>query len=177
MNEEKKEILIGVSGSIAAYRACELVRSLTKQEYSVRVVMTMNATHFVGKITFEALTGKSVLLDGFAEGMAHIYAKNLAKVFAVVPASADVIGKFANGIADDLLTTTYLASTCPVLIAPAMNPGMYSHPSVQRNLNRLKEDGVKIIDPANGVVVCGDEGQGKLADITQIEKEIIKLIH
>jgi phosphopantothenoylcysteine synthetase/decarboxylase len=168
-----KEIIIGVSGSIAAYKACELVRNLTKQNYPVRVIMTEHATKFVGKVTFEALTGQPVLVDGFEDGMAHIYTKNIAGVFAIVPASANIIGKMANGIADDLLSTTYLAMTCPVIVAPAMNPGMYNNKAVQRNLKQLLSDGVTIVDPAIGVVVCGDDGQGKLADVNDIMKIII----
>ncbi|TGL59339.1 phosphopantothenoylcysteine decarboxylase [Leptospira ognonensis] len=170
-----KEIIIAVTGSIAAYKTCDLVRSLTKKNYPVRVIMTENATHFVGRITFEALTGKPVRLNEYDTGMAHIEIKNLASVFAVVPASANIIGKMANGIADDLVTSTYLANTSPVLIAPSMNPGMYLHKSVQRNLKLLKEDGVHIVSPEKGIVVCGDEGYGKLASLDQIEEEILTL--
>ncbi|TGN19040.1 phosphopantothenoylcysteine decarboxylase [Leptospira idonii] len=169
-----KEIVIAVSGSIAAYKSCDLVRSLTKQGYPVRVIMTKNATNFVGKITFEALTGKPVRIEEFDTGMAHIEIKTIASVFAVVPASANIIGKMANGIADDLVTSTYLAATCPVLVAPSMNPGMYSHRAVQRNLDLLEKDGVHIISPDRGVVVCGDEGYGKLASVEQIETEILR---
>jgi len=170
-----KEIIIAVTGSIAAYKSCELVRNLTKKGFPVRVIMTKNATQFIGKITFEALTGKPVRIDEYDTGMAHIEIKNLASVFAVVPASANIIGKLANGIADDLVTSTYLANTSPVLIAPSMNPGMYMHQAVQRNLQILKNDGASIVSPDKGVVVCGDEGYGKLASIDVIEEEIIKL--
>jgi phosphopantothenoylcysteine decarboxylase len=170
-----KEIIIAVTGSIAAYKACDLVRSLTKKGFPVRVIMTGNATHFVGKITFEALTGKPVRIDEYDTGMAHIEIKNIASVFAVVPASANIIGKMANGIADDLVTSTYLANTSPVLVAPSMNPGMYTHKAVQRNLQILKSDGVHIVSPDKGIVVCGDEGYGKLASIELIEEEIITL--
>lgn len=170
MNE--KEIIIAVTGSIAAYKACELVRNLCKSGLPTRVIMTQNATNFVGSITFEALTGKPVLIEEFRTGMAHIEVKNRAGVLAIVPATANSIGKFANGIADDLLSSTYLAATCPVLLAPSMNPGMFNHPAVQRNLQRLRDDGVMIIEPDEGVVVCGDSGQGKLANITLIEQKI-----
>jgi phosphopantothenoylcysteine decarboxylase/phosphopantothenoylcysteine decarboxylase/phosphopantothenate--cysteine ligase len=170
-----KEILIAVTGSIAAYRTCELVRNLTKEGYPVRVIMTEHATHFVGKITFEALTGKPVKIDEYESGMAHIEAKNIAGVFAIVPATANIIGKFANGIADDLVTSTYLATTCPIIIAPAMNPNMYLSKPVQRNLETLSKDGVHIIDPTKGVVVCGDEGFGKLAEVSMIQKTIIDI--
>lgn len=170
-----KEIVIAVSGSIAAYKTCELVRNLTKLNLPVRVIMTANATHFVGKITFEALTGKPVRLNEFDTGMAHIEIKNLASVFAVVPASANTIGKLANGIADDLLSSTYLACTCPVLVAPSMNPGMYAHKAMQRNLLQLEKDGVHIVSPDRGVVVCGDEGYGKLASVDTILNKIVEL--
>ncbi|KAA1268982.1 phosphopantothenoylcysteine decarboxylase [Leptospira interrogans] len=175
MSNLKKEILVAVSGSIAAYKTCELVRNLTKEGYPVSVIMTANATKFVGPITFEALTGKKVRVDEYEQGMAHIDAKNSASVIAIVPATANIIGKMANGIADDLVTSTYLAANCPVVIAPAMNPFMYAHPSVQRNLKRLIEDGVILVDPSEGIVVCGDEGYGKLAEISIIQKMILDL--
>lgn len=137
--------------------------------------MTANATQFIGSITFEALTNKKVRVNEYEQGMAHIDAKNSASVMAVVPATANIIGKMANGIADDLVTSTYLAANCPVVVAPAMNPFMYAHPSVQRNLKRLIEDGVILADPSEGVVVCGDEGYGKLAEISLIQKLILDL--
>ncbi len=143
----EKEIVIAVTGSIAAYKSCDLVRSITKKGFPVRVIMTENALQFVGRITFEALTGKPVRIQEYDTGMAHIEIKNIASVFAVVPASANIIGKMANGIADDLVTSTYLANTSPVLIAPSMNPGMYLHTAVQRNLRILKEDGIHIVSP------------------------------
>lgn len=175
MSNLKKEILVAVSGSIAAYKTCELVRNLTKEGYPVNVIMTANATRFIGPITFEALTNKKVRINEYEQGMAHIDAKNSASVMAVVPATANIIGKMANGIADDLVTSTYLAANCPVIVAPAMNPFMYAHPSVQRNLKRLVEDGVILADPSEGVVVCGDEGYGKLAEISIIQKMILDL--
>lgn len=168
-------IIIAVSGSIASYKACELVRSLVKKDFRVSVIMTENASHFIGKTTFEALSNHPVLIYEFEKGMAHIEIKNSARVFAVVPATANIIGKMANGIADDLVTSTYLACTCPILIAPSMNPGMYSKKVVQRNIHTLKEDGVIIVEPSNGAVVCGDVGYGKLAEISEIEKRILEL--
>ncbi|HRG45419.1 MAG TPA: phosphopantothenoylcysteine decarboxylase [Leptospiraceae bacterium] len=175
MTNPTKEIVIAVTGSIAAYKTCELVRNLTKEGFPVRVIMTLHATEFIGRITFEALSGRPVRINEYDTGMAHIELKNIASVFAVVPATANIIGKFANGIADDLVTSTYLASTCPILIAPAMNPGMYTSPAVTRNLQTLEKDGVQILDPSSGVVVCGDAGQGKLADISLIQNKIIEL--
>lgn len=170
-----KEIVIAVTGGIAAYKTCDLVRNLTKLGYPVRVIMTHNATQFIHKNTFEALTNKPVLVDEYESIMAHIEIKNLAKVFAIVPATANIIGKMANGIADDLVSSTYLACTVPVIVAPAMNPGMYANKAVQRNIKQLKEDGVIIIDPNDGIVVCGDEGTGKLAEVEDIQKKIIEI--
>ncbi len=172
-----KEILIGVTGSIAAYKACELVRNLKKEGFPVRVVMTENALNFVGRTTFEALTDLPVYSSEFGGGMPHIELKNSAAVLAIVPATADIIGKMANGIADDLLSSLYLASVCPVIAAPAMNPGMYSHPAVQRNILQIRNDGVEVIEPDDGIVVCGDTGRGKLADILIIQKRIIEVFN
>lgn len=169
------DILIAVTGSIAAYKSCDLVRNLVKSGYPVRVIMTKNATEFVSKISFEALTGKPVLVDEYESGMPHIVSKTGVALMAVVPATANVIGKFANGIADDLVSSTYLAQQAPVIVAPAMNPGMWSHPATQRNIRRIQEDGVRILSPVDGVVVCGDEGQGKLAEISKIELEILSV--
>jgi phosphopantothenoylcysteine decarboxylase/phosphopantothenoylcysteine decarboxylase/phosphopantothenate--cysteine ligase len=165
----EKCILIAVTGSIAAYRTCDLVRSLVKQGYPVRVLLTKNATRFVGPVTFQALTGHNVYSEEWEAGMVHIDLKNLAAVFAIVPATANIVGKMANGIADDIVSSTYLAAPCPVYVAPSMNPGMYASAAVQRNLRQLREDGVYIIDPGDGEVVCGDTGQGKMADIGVIE--------
>jgi phosphopantothenoylcysteine decarboxylase/phosphopantothenoylcysteine decarboxylase/phosphopantothenate--cysteine ligase len=172
--KDKGDILIAVSASIAAYRTCELVRSLVKKEYPVRVIMTPNATHFIGKIVFEALTGRPVLVDEYESGMPHIESKNGARVFALVPGTANTIAKFASGLADDLVGSTYLALSCPVIIAPAMNPGMWNHPATQRNIEILRKDGAEILSPQSGVVICGDEGQGKLAELSVIEEAIIR---
>lgn len=178
LEEKKSLIVIAVTGGIAAYRTCELVRSLVKQEQTVQVIMTENATRFIGPVTFEGLTDREVFAGKWDEGMVHIRMKNMAKVFAVVPATANIIGKFASGIADELVSTTYMAalgSGCPVIVAPSMNPGMYASPAVQRNLNLLKGDGVTVVDPAEGAAVCGDEGRGKMAEIGKIEEIILKL--
>lgn len=175
MNREEKHPVIAVTGSIAAFRICELVRSLTKKGIPVRVMMTRNATRFVGPVTFEALTGMKVIVDDWEEGMLHIDVKNEASVFCVAPATANIIGKMAQGIADDTVSSAYLAMNAPVMIAPAMNPNMYSAPAVQRNLRQLKEDGVEIVDPMSGVVICGDEGRGKMADLPVLEAAILRL--
>lgn len=169
-------LVLGVSGSIAAYRACDLIRGLTKKGIDVHVCLTAGAENFVGRVTFEALTGHPVYQDQWASGMPHIELKRAGSVFAVVPATANIVGKFAHGIADDLLSSTYLAHQGKVLLAPSMNPGMYASRAVQRNLKQLKEDGVVIVDPADGEAVCGDEGQGKLAAVSVIEARILELL-
>ena len=176
MNTEKKHIIIAVTGSIAAYKSCELVRELTKKGYPVTVLMTDNATRFIGPLTFQALTNHKVYCGSSGEEMEHIDVKNTASVFCVVPATANIIGKMANGVADDIVTSSYLTLNCPVIVAPAMNPQMYASRAVQRNLRILKEDGVLIIEPEEGTVVCGDTGQGRLADIRNIENEILKIL-
>ncbi len=170
----EKNPVIAVSGSIAAYKTCELVRNLVKKGVSVRVMMTKNAMRFIGPITFTAITNKPVIIDEWDQGMLHIDVKNEASVFAIVPATANIIGKMANGIADDVVSSAYLAMECPVIIAPAMNPNMYQSKPVQRNLQTLKNDGVIILEPIEGEVICGDIGQGKMMDIQQIEKIILK---
>ncbi|MBI3395234.1 MAG: phosphopantothenoylcysteine decarboxylase [Spirochaetia bacterium] len=170
----EKTIVIAVTGSIAAYKACDLSRSLTKKGHVVQVLMTEHAERFVGRATFQAITSREVFGGDWDEKMLHIDLKRMAGVFAVVPATANVLAKFAAGIADDLVTSSYLAMTCPVLCAPAMNPSMYSHPATQRNIAQLKKDGVIFVDPAEGEVVCGDTGQGKMADIALIEKLILE---
>ncbi len=175
MIDNQKCITIAVTGSIAAYKTCDIVRNLKKKGYPIRVIMTKNALNFIGRATFEALTDKIVLVDEYESQMAHIEIKRLASVFAIVPATANTIGKMANGIADDLVTSTYLAIQCPVIVAPAMNPTMYLSKPVQRNINQLKKDGVEIIDPLEGVVVCGDEGKGKLAENSIIEDRLIEI--
>ena len=164
----KPSIVLAITGSIAAYKCCELVRSLLKKSYSVQVLMTENAGRFVSKLSLETLTGKEVMTSEWEEGMRHIDLKNMAGIYVVAPATANCIGKFAHGIADDLVSSAYLAMQCPTLLAPAMNPGMYSSPAVQRNLQVLKKDGVKIADPAHGEVICGDLGQGKMASLEDI---------
>ncbi|MFN3603686.1 MAG: flavoprotein [Leptonema sp. (in: bacteria)] len=170
----KKHPVIAITGSIAAYKTCELVRNITKQGIPVRVMMTKNATRFVGPLTFSTLTNKKVIVDEWEEGMLHIDIKNEASVFAIVPATANMIGKIANGIADDVVSSTYLALDVPVIIAPAMNPNMYLSKAVQRNLKILKNDGVIILEPTEGEVICGDMGYGKMIDIYTIEKTILE---
>lgn len=170
---EQRRIIIAVTGSIAAYKACDLVRNLSKREIPVRVMMTENATRFIGPVTFQALSGRPVILNQWDEGMIHIDIKREAGIFAVIPATANIIGKFASGIADDIVSSAYLAMEVPRIIAPAMNPTMYASGSVQRNLRLLREDGIEIIEPGEGAVVCGDFGRGRIAPPEEIEKLLL----
>lgn len=166
-----KTVIVGISGSIAAYKACDLVRALIKQNYDVEVIMTNNATQFISPLTLGALINKPVLLDDFdSEGykIKHISYAKKADLFVVVPASANVIGKIANGICDDVLTSTFLAATCPKLIAPAMNVNMYDNLATQRNIERCKTYGIKFVEPGYGLLACGDTGRGKLAKLDDI---------
>ncbi len=166
-----KKVILGISSSIAAYKACDLIRLFVKGGYSVHVVATENALNLVSPLTLETLSGNPVYSEQYSRErreMGHIELKTDASLFLVAPATANIIGKFAGGIADDLLSTTFLSVTCPVMIAPAMNPNMYRHPAVQRNIETLKQWGVAIIEPAAGEAVCGDEGTGRLADVEAI---------
>jgi phosphopantothenoylcysteine decarboxylase/phosphopantothenate--cysteine ligase len=160
-------VLLGVSGGIAAYKACELSSLAIKAGHELRVVMTANATRFVGPTTFEALSGHPVMLDTFADALGHIHLAKWAEVAIVAPASANVIGKLACGLADDALSTTWLAVPrgTPRLIAPAMNTEMWLSPVVQRNLRWIEElGGTTIVAPTEKRLACGDVGPGGLAD-------------
>lgn len=163
-----KEILIGVSGGVAAYKTADLTSKLVQQGHKVTVVMTESAKQFIGETTFQALTGRPVYSDMYAPQEhfigEHIGLARRADLFLIAPATANVIAKLAHGLADDLLTTLALAVTCPILIAPAMNNEMWSKPPVQRNLEQLKEDGIHIIGPGEGWLSCGAVGPGRMAD-------------
>lgn len=177
---EKKNIILGISGGIAAYKSVELLRLLTKQGADVRVLMTRNACRFVGPLTFEALSGKAVCRHLFQEGenasIGHIeWAKDAAAVI-IAPATADVIGKMAGGIADDALTTFVLAVTAPILICPSMNTDMYQSTAVQRNLSLLEKDGHVILRPDSGELACGVTGPGRLPDPEQILDRLVKVL-
>ena len=167
-----KKIIIGVTGSIAAYKACEVISLLKKKnQYDIEVIMTKNATQFVSPLTFGALINKPVLIDDFDETgyqIKHIQIVKNADCFVIVPATANIIAKIANGISDDVLTTAFLAATCPKLIAPAMNVNMYDNLATQRNIERCLTYGIRFIDPAYGKLACGDVGRGKLADVEDI---------
>mgnify|MGYP005975941161 CR=1 FL=1 len=163
-----KTVVLGVTGSIAAYKIASLASKLVKLHADVHVLMTQNATNFITPITFETLIGNKCLIDTFDRNfqfdVAHVSLAKKADVMLIAPASANVIGKIANGIADDMLTTTVMASTAPVLISPAMNTHMYENPIVQDNLQKLERFGYKIIAPAVGMLACHDVGAGKMPE-------------
>ena len=174
---ENKKIVIGVTGSIAAYKIAGLCSMLKKKKADVTVIMTQNATNFINPITFETLTGNKCLIDTFDRNfqydVEHVELAKAAEVFLVAPASANVIAKAAHGIADDMLTTTLLAATCPKLFAPAMNTRMYQNPITQDNLQILKTYGMKVITPASGYLACGDTGEGKMPEVEELYDNII----
>lgn len=169
----KKTIVLGVSGGIAVFKAAQLTSNLIKKGYDVEVIMTQNATEFMTPLTFESLTKHNVMVSTFEKvadrSVKHISLAKRADLFVVVPATANVIAKFVCGIADDMLTTTFLAANCPKVICPAMNTQMYENPVTQRNLKTCKELGYHIVEPASGFLACGDCGKGKLAELSDIE--------
>jgi len=173
---EKKVIVLGVTGGIAAYKSAQLASNLLKKGYEVHVIMTKNATEFVTPLTFEVLTNNKVAVDTFDRSfdynVNHVSLAKKADLFVVAPATANVIAKFAGGIADDMLTTNYLAFRCPTLVAPAMNTAMLEHIATQRNIEILRTDGVHFIQSGTGYLACGDIGAGRLADIADIEAGI-----
>lgn len=175
-----KTVLLGVCGSVAAYRAADLARELMRRGAAVHVALTSHALKFVTLDLFTALTGNPAVTDTFDEPvpgrMAHIDLPAAADLFLVAPATAHTLAKFANGLADDMLSTAFLANTAPVLLAPAMNPKMLAHPATQTNLNILRDRGCAFVDPSFGTVACGDEGVGKLADIQQIISAVERIL-
>lgn len=175
-----KCVILGVTGSIAAYKIANLASALVKLHADVNVIMTKNATNFINPITFETLTGNKCLVDtfdrNFQYSVEHVALAKRADVFLVAPASANVIGKMAHGIADDMLTTTILACKCPKLISPAMNTNMYENPIVQDNLQVLEKYGFEVINPASGYLACGDTGAGKMPEPENLLAYILKTI-
>jgi phosphopantothenoylcysteine decarboxylase / phosphopantothenate---cysteine ligase len=165
-------VILGVTGCIGAYKACEVLRELQKRDVDVHVVMTRHATEFVSAMTFEALSRHPVFTNAFALGeqsdIPHITLASGADLLLVAPATANILGKFARGIADDALSTLYLATTVPVLVAPAMNVEMFRHPAVVENLDLLRARGVGIVEPGSGYLACGWLGQGRLAEVGDI---------
>ena len=171
-----KHIVLGISGGIAAYKSAELLRLLMKQGHSVQVVMTEAACHFISPTTLQALSGRPVYLDQWDErtpnNMAHINLGREADAIVVAPASADFIAKLAHGLADDLLSTLCLARNCPLLIAPAMNRGMWQNKATQRNIAMLSSDGVAILGPDSGAQACGETGIGRMLEPLQLAEHI-----
>ncbi len=175
-----KHIVLGVTGSIAAYKIASLASMLVKQKADVTVIMTQNATNFINPITFETLTGNKCLVDtfdrNFQYSVEHVSLAKQADVFLIAPASANVIAKAAHGLADDMLTTTLLACTCPKIVAPAMNTRMFQNEIVQDNMKILKKYGMEVIHPASGYLACGDTGEGKMPEPEVLLEYIIKAV-
>ena len=181
MTEQKTCVVLGVTGGIAAYKACELLRLLQKQGIDVFVVMTKNACRFVTPLTFETLSGHPVAVDTFERPatweVEHIALAKRADLFLIAPATANIIAKMACGIADDMLSTTVLATRAPVMIAPAMNTGMWDNPATQENLATLARRGVQIVAPVSGHLACGDSGAGKLEDVAVIAQRALDVLN
>jgi phosphopantothenoylcysteine decarboxylase / phosphopantothenate---cysteine ligase len=178
--EKEKTVIIGVTGGIACYKAVELVRLLVKDSFAVQVIMTRAAMEFVTPLTFQTLSGKPVATETFSltqeSEIGHINLADSADLFVIAPATANVIGKIAAGIADDLLTTVLMATQAPVLIAPAMNIHMYENPIVQENIRKLRRIGYHFMEPAEGYLACGYEGKGRLPEPEKILEEIRSLL-
>jgi len=174
-----REILVGVTGGIAAYKAALLVSRLVQEGAAVSVVMTEHAQRFVGPLTFQALSRRPVYTDLFAEGAYdtdHIALADRAEAAVVAPATANVIGKLAAGIADDLLSTVLVALRVPVILAPAMNEAMWNHPAVQANVETLRRRRVRFVGPEEGRLACGTEGLGRMAEPETILAEIVRAL-
>ena len=173
-----KTVVLGVTGSIAAYKTASLASSLVKLHADVHVLMTQNATNFINPITFETLTGNKCLVDTFDRNfqfqVEHVSIAKKADVVMIAPASANVIGKLANGLADDMLTTTVMACRCQKILSPAMNTAMYENPVVQDNIRKLKNYGYEVITPASGYLACGDTGAGKMPEPETLLEYILK---
>ena len=179
---ENKSIIIGVSGGIAAYKTAYLVSALSKTEADVNVIMTENACEFISPLVFETLTGNKCYVDTFDRNfkfdVEHISLAKKADIFMIAPAAANVIAKIANGIADDMLTTTFLASKCKKIVSPAMNTAMFENQITQDNIAKLKKYGIGVVEPQNGLLACGDTGAGKMPEpdflFDVIEREIAR---
>ena len=182
MSSEMKKpcVVLGVTGGIAVYKACELLRLLQKRGIDVFVVMTQNACRFVAPLTFETLSGHPVAVDTFDRPQTweveHIALAKRADLFLIAPATANIMGKMACGIADDMLSTTVMATRAPVLVAPAMNTGMWENAAVQQNVKTLRARGVEIVAPVSGHLACGDSGAGKLEDVEVIAERACELL-
>jgi phosphopantothenoylcysteine decarboxylase/phosphopantothenate--cysteine ligase len=179
-NDRKPRVALGVTGGIAAYKAIEVLRDLQRAGCEVRVAMTRHACEFIQPLTFRSLSGSYVLVDDYApdnpDPIAHITFSQTVDLLIVAPATANTLAKFANGVADDFLTSTYLACTAPVLVAPAMNTRMLEHPATQRNLEQLRADGVRIIEPDEGEMACGTIGPGRLSEPERIVAVALEIL-
>ncbi|MFA5793811.1 MAG: bifunctional phosphopantothenoylcysteine decarboxylase/phosphopantothenate--cysteine ligase CoaBC [Candidatus Brocadiia bacterium] len=177
---KEKEIILGVTGSIAAYKAAEIASKLVQSKANVTVVMTACATKFVTPLTFQSISRNRTLVDMFDLeyecSPKHIALADKADLLLIAPATANIIGKIASGIADDLLSTLAMSVKCPIMIAPAMNVNMYNNKLVQKNIAFLKKEGYKFIDPETGYLACGANGQGRLAAIETIIKKVTSIL-
>lgn len=175
-----KRVAIGVTGGIAAYKSIEVLRGLQRAGCEVRVAMTHHACEFVRPLTFRALSGAYVIVDDYSaenpDPIAHITFSQTIDLFVIAPATANTLAKLANGVADDFITSTYLACTAPILIAPAMNSVMWSHPATQRNVQKLRDDGVRIIEPDAGEMACGTIGPGRLSHPERIVSVALEIL-
>jgi len=175
-----KNIIVGICGGISAYKVVDVVSRLKKLNAIVTVIMTENATKFVSPLTLRAISHEPVITDMFAEpdnwDTEHISLAQKADLFVVAPATANILGKIAGGVADDMLTTTIMATEAPVLFVPAMNTGMYENPIVQENISKLKQHGYKIMEPGTGLMACGTSGKGRLPEPQQIIEEILEVL-
>ena len=174
-----KKILVGITGGIAAYKTADLVRQFRKRDAEVDVIMTRNAQHFVTPLTFQTISGHPVSTDLFGNyqpEISHIALADKADILIIAPATANIIAKIASGLADDLLSTVALATTAPLLIAPAMNTKMWENPITQANVKKLKERAVTIVDPSTGELACGYEGKGRLAEIEDIVDKTLDIL-
>src|SRR5207302_3978138 len=185
MDDERKplgpRVGLGVTGGIAAYKAIEILRGLQRFGCEVRVAMTKHACEFIQPLTFRALSGSYVVVDDYApdnpDPIAHITFSQTIDLFVIAPATANTLAKLANGVADDFLTSTYLACTAPVLVAPAMNTTMWEHPATQRNIAKLRADGVRIIAPDEGEMACGTIGPGRLSEPENIAGAALEILN
>jgi len=175
-----KTIILGVTGSIAAYKIASLASKLSKMHADVHVIMTKNAVNFINPITFETLTGNKCITDTFDRNfeydVEHVALAKKADIMMIAPATANVIGKMAAGIADDMLTTTFLACKCPVYVSPAMNTNMYENPIVQNNIKKLKDYGIRVIEPKSGMLACKDVGMGKMPEPETLYEYIYSVV-
>ncbi len=178
--DNQKTVVLGISGGIAAYKIADLASRLTKEGFDVHVVMTKNAAEFITPLTFETLTGNKCITDTFARDfewdVKHVSLAKRADAALLAPATANLVAKLANGLADDMLTTTVLAMKCPVLVSPSMNTAMYEHPATQKNLKTLRELGYRVIEPESGVLACKDVGKGRLPKTEVLYMELMRQI-